>query len=191
MPPRKPEPPFAISDAEREIIHAARLAFSDAYDCGQLEDMAADLGLPLWVFRWAAHGACGLGIHKGMLAYLYPQGMKLRRPQGKPRFLWELGKPTGPWRAEWIQDAETVYLTEGESDCMALLAAGLEADGTAACVASPGTSFPEAWAPLFKGKRVVLCFDSDEAGRTAAAKVAAILKPHAARVQQWKGRTAR
>ena len=89
---------------------------------------------------------------------------------------------------EWVKpETRAVCLTEGESDCMALIAAGLETDGTAACVASPGTSFPPEWAPLFKGKRVVICFDGDKAGLAAAVKVAAILKPYAAAVLTWKG----
>ena len=103
--------------------------------------------------------------------------------------MWLTGKATAPWRMEWASnpDVHTVYVTEGESDCLALIAAGVEADGTAACVASPGTSFPRAWAPLFKGKRVVLCFDTDNAGRVATATVAAILKNHAAEILTWKG----
>jgi DNA primase len=80
-----------------------------------------------------------------------------------------------------------VYLTEGESDCLALIAAGLETDGTAACVASPGTSFPRDWGKLFTGKRVVLCFDTDHAGKLATATVAAILKGHASEILSWKG----
>lgn len=191
-PERKPEPPFILPDADRKTIHAARLRFSDALHAGQpiVADIAADLGLPTDALRWACFGECGLGLHKGALAYCYRQGMKLRRPAGSnPRFVWIVGKPTAPWRMSWAlrPEVETVYLTEGESDTLALIAAGLEADGKGACVASPGTSFPEAWAPLFNGKRVVVCFDADQAGRTAAAKVAAILKPHALSVQSWKG----
>jgi DNA primase len=89
--------------------------------------------------------------------------------------------------AEWIRpETETVYLTEGESDALALIAAGIESDGTAVAVASPGTSFPSAWAPLFRGKRVVLCYDSDAAGRTATATVAATLKNHAREILTWE-----
>jgi DNA primase len=70
---------------------------------------------------------------------------------------------------------------------MALIAAGLEADGTAVCVASPGTSFPREWGKMFTGRRVVLCFDNDEPGRRATAAVAEILKGHAAEILAWKG----
>lgn len=79
-----------------------------------------------------------------------------------------------------------MHVTEGESDCLALIAAGMEEDGTAACVASPGTSFPGEWAPLFRGKRVVLCFDTEHAGQLATATVAASLKGHASEILTWK-----
>jgi DNA primase len=112
-------------------------------------------------------------------------------PQSTPRFRWIVGKALAPWRMEWVKAAtHTVYLTEGESDCMALIQAGLEADGTAVCVASPGTSFPREWAKLFTGKRVVLCFDHDEPGRKATATVAETLKGHAAEILTWKGNPA-
>ena len=188
-PAKAPEPPFVLSTGDREKIHTARLAFSDACDAGDIDPMAAELGLPPWVFRWAAKGESGLGLWKGCLAYLYPQGMKLRNPAGhKPRFQWECGKALSPWRFEWVKpETETVFLTEGESDCLALIAAGIEADGTAAVCASPGTSFPQAWAAMFTGKRTVLCFDLDTAGQTAAAKVAAMLRGHASEVLTWKG----
>ena len=188
-PAPQPAPPFTLSESDREKIHAARLAFSDAYDGGELDTLAGGLGIPLWAFRWCAKGRCGLGWWHGRLAYLYPEGMKLRNPPGvQPRFVWECGRATAPWRAEWIKpEVATVYLSEGESDCIALVAAGLETDGTAACVASPGTSFCREWVPLFAGRKVVLCFDRDPAGMAAAAKVAAMLKGTASEISTWKG----
>lgn len=69
----------------------------------------------------------------------------------------------------------------------AMIAAGIEDDGTAVAVASPGTSFPREWAPLFRGKRTVLCFDTDAPGRLATATVAATLKGHAAEILTRKG----
>ena len=102
--------------------------------------------------------------------------------------MWLCGKALAPWRFEWVRpETRTIYLTEGESDTLALIAAGLEGDGTAVCCASPGTSFSPAWAPMFSGKRVVLCFDSDPPGVTAAAKVAGLLAPFAASVSIAKG----
>jgi hypothetical protein len=198
-PERKPEVPFILSNADREKIHAARLAWCDAFDNGEpiVGRIAESLGLNRETLRHAAWGESGLGLAPGgrrespWLSYAYPNGLKWRNPdpQGKPRFRWLVGKATAPWRMEWALKPEvrTIYLTEGETDCLALIECGLEADGTAACVASPGTSFRQAWAAMFTGKRVVLCFDSDPAGVVAAGKVAAMLKGHAASVLNWKG----
>ena len=189
----KVEVPFVLSDADKEKIHAAKLAWSDAFHGGDsiVGFIAEDLGLTRETLRYAGHGSSGLGIANGWLCYAYPSGLKFRNPdpQGKPRFVWLCGKCVAPWRAEWMKlpGVDTVYLTEGETDCLALIEAGLEADGSACCVASPGTSFSAEWASLFQGKRVVLCFDSDTAGQAASAKVAAMLAPHATSVSIWNG----
>jgi len=175
------------------MVHAARLAFSDAFHAGEpiVDEIAASLGLDRETLRLASWGASGLGLAEGWLCYAYPQGLKWRNPDtnAKPRFRWLVGKAVAPWRMEWARKPEvrTVYVTEGESDCLALIAAGMEDDGTAACVASPGTSFSREWAPLFRGKRVVLCFDKDHAGQLATATVAANLKGHASEILTWKG----
>jgi hypothetical protein len=202
-PAKQPEPPFVLSDADKETVHAARFAFSDAFHGGDeiIDRIATSLGLDRETLRLASWGASGLGLAAGnygkpvWLCYAYPNGLKWRNPdpdakaKGKARFEWLVGKATAPWRWEWANkpEARTVYLTEGESDCLALIAAGLETDGTAACVASPGTSFPRDWGKLFTGKRVVLCFDTDHAGKLATATVAAILKGHASEILSWKG----
>jgi hypothetical protein len=185
---------FVLSDAEMQTIQTARLAFCDSFHAGEpiVDDIAASLGLDLETLRLASSGSCGLGLANGWLCYVYPQGLKWRNPDpnGKPRFRWIVGKALAPWRMERVKpDTRTVYITEGESDCLALIAAGLEVDGTAACVASQGTSFPRDWAPLFRGKQVVLCFDTDQPGRDATATVAAILKGHAFEILTWKGIT--
>ena len=190
---KQPEPPSTLSDAGQEMIHAARLAFSDAFHAGEtiVDEIAASLGLDRETLRFASWGSSGLGLADGWLCYVYPEGLKWRNPDttAKPRFRWLVGKATAPWRMGWARKSEvrTVYVTEGESDCLALIAAGMEEDGTAACVASPGTSFLREWAPLFRGKRVVLCFDRDHAGQLATATVAASLKGHASEILTWKG----
>jgi len=191
-PAKQPEPPFILCDAERETVHAARLAFSDAFHGGDsvVDEIAASLGLDRETLRLASWGSSGLGLADGWLCYAYPQGLKWRNPhpERKPRFRWIVGRALAPWRMEWVKpDTRVVYLTEGESDTLALIAAGLEDDGTSVCVASPGTSFPREWARLFRGKRVVLCFDTDQPGRAATATVAAILKGHASEILTWKG----
>jgi hypothetical protein len=190
---KQPEPPpFVLPEVDRERIRAARLAFCHAYWSGNpiVDQIAASLGLTRETLRLAAWGECGLGLANDWLCYCYPQGMKWRNPHPRttPRFRWLVGKALAPWRAEWIKpEVSTVFLCEGESDALALIEAGLDVPGESACVASPGTSFPREWAAMFAGKRVVICFDSDPAGQNAAAKVAGMLKGHAAAISTWKG----
>lgn len=196
MPRPKPEPP-KLSPEQVERIAAARLRFCDALHAGEpiIADIAASLGLQLKTLQWAARGACGLALDgpAGLppwLCYAYASGLKYRNPgKSGPRFVWLCGRALAPWRMGWAArpEAATAYLSEGESDALALVEAGLEADGRAACVAAPGTSFPREWAPLFRGKRVVLCFDTDGPGTQAAATVAATLKGHAREILRWKG----
>jgi len=192
-PAKQPEPPFTLSAGDREKIHTARLAFTDAFHDGNptVDRIAESLGLSRETLRLASWGESGLGLANGWLCYRYPAGLKWRNPdpQAKTRFQWIVGKATAPWRMGWASkpEVQTVFLTESESDCMALIEAGLESDGTAACVASPGTNFSQAWAELFAGKRVTICFDPDPPGIAAAAKVAAWLKGTAASVSNWKG----
>lgn len=151
----------------------------------KVEAIARDLGIPSWVIKRAARGRSGLGLVRGNLAYVYPVGIKTRRPAGcTPRFIWEYGRAYGPWRTDRIKPStETIYVTEGESDALALLATGLEDDGKSVVIASPGTSFQKGWVHLFAGKNVVLCFDFDEPGQRAAEKVAQLLSDHAASVR--------
>jgi hypothetical protein len=198
-PAKQPEPPHILSDADKEKIRLARLRFSDAFWAGDeiIDRIAASLGLPREALRHAAWGesglglACPIGSKAHWLCYIYPNALKWRNPhpQTTPRFLWIVPKATAPWRMEWALKPEvsTIYLTEGESDCLALIAAGIESDRTAACVASPGTSFSREWVPLFTGKRVVLCFDLDPPGQAAAARIAAMLTGTAAEILTWKG----
>ena len=198
---KNPQPEaFALSEADRKKIHLARLAFSNAFWSGDpiISEISDSLGIGRETLRLAAWGTSGLGIASPegngspWLCYAFPAGLKWRNPDplGKPRFVWLVGKTLAPWRSEWIKrETRSVYVTEGESDTLAMIAAGIEADGTAVCVASPGTSFPREWARLFTGKRVVLCFDTDQPGRVATATVAETLKDHASEILTWKGNT--
>ena len=196
---KQPEVPFALSDSDRDKIESARFDWSDAFHGGDpiVDQIRESLGLTRETLRYAGHGSSGLGLAKGFygkpcwLCYIYPTGLKYRNPAKvkERRFEWLCGKALAPWRWEWalLPDVRMIYLTEGETDCLALIEAGFESDGTGACVASTGTSFSAEWAPLFQGKRVVICFDSDTAGQEAALKVAELLAPHASEVLTWKG----
>ena len=187
--PKAPEP----VKCDHDMIHRARIEWDDRYhaECPVAFIGMQEIGLPSEAFRWCSHGESGLGWAKGSICYRYPEGLKWRNPdpQAKPRFMWLTGRATMPWRGDWIKpETRACYITEGESDCIALVAAGLEDDGVTVCTAIPGADgFAPEWAPLYKGKRVVLCFDDDHAGRAALVKVAAILKGHASEILTWKG----
>lgn len=123
------------------------------------------------------------------IGYIYPQGIKIRHPWGpesQVRFAWACGRATEPWRftlASWRTWVRHCIITEGESDLIALVDAGMEnlaSGGGAAIVASPGTSFKREWAAGFEGLNVTLMFDNDPAGAVAAGRTAGLLRQHAA-----------
>ena len=126
------------------------------------------------------------------IGYIYPQGVKIRHPwgpQSQVRFAWAWGRATEPWRftlSSWRPWVRHFIITEGESDLIALVDAGMEnltlCGKGSAIVASPGTSFKAEWAAGFEGRHVSLVFDNDPAGAAATARIAELLRPHAARV---------
>ena len=131
-----------------------------------------------------------LGWHDGKLAFIYETGVKLRwRQQGERVIRWAFGKPW-LWRGSYIDTVKTIYLSEGETDAISLIDAGLETDGTSIAVAIPSaTTFNERWAIFFACREVVLAFDADRAGKQATLRVSRLLQPHVASLKQlnWKG----
>lgn len=171
--------------------------------------VAGELGTDIETLRSLCFTSDGIGIEyarvrsaRPVILYLYEHGAKIRHPKGyTPRFEWAHGSPALPWRWHFAARPEvvTVHVTEGETDAIAAISSGVENlhphDGTraSAVIACPGTSFPEAWGPLFRGKRAVLMFDRDEPGQAAQARAAAIIAPYALAVNlfNWKGTSAR
>jgi len=131
-----------------------------------------------------------LGWHEEKLAFVYDTGVKRRwRENGERIIRWLFGKPW-IWRGAWLHAATTVYICEGETDCITLIDAGIETDPSTLAVAIPSAStFSADWAQLFAGKDVILAFDSDDAGRTATEKVSRLLCPHVRKLSQinWGG----
>jgi len=177
----------ALTDEQKFTLLASRYAFRDVLrkDYRWRDRIVKELGIPIEALNRAARGHSGLGIYYGLIAYVYPTGIKVRNPPGsKCRFIWEMGKALAPWRYERVgADTHTVYVTEGESDALALLACGVEKDRHAAVVACPGKGFPEAWGELFTGKEVVLWFDFDDAGQDGMRRAAEIISRHAVSVK--------
>lgn len=166
--------------------------------------VAAEMGTSVEILRGLTFTTDAVGIEypcdrngRPVILYLYEHGAKVRHPAGrKPRFEWLHGKAALPWRWHFAARTEvlTVHVTEGETDAIAAIGAGLEClhpktgRGASAVVACPGTAFPAAWAPLFRRKRVVILPDRDTPGEQAARRTAEILSPYAlsVAVADWR-----
>jgi twinkle protein len=131
-----------------------------------------------------------LGWHEGKLAFIYETGVKLRwRQDGERVIRWAFGKPW-LWRGSLLNGARTVVLSEGETDTISLIDAGIErTEGTVAAAFPSASTFDERWASLFEGKEVILAFDADKAGQEATRRVSQSLRTHAASLKQlnWEG----
>jgi hypothetical protein len=99
----------------------------------------------------------------------------------KPFFMNTGGCKVHLYNQERIGHASTIFLCEGEWDCMAmewLLLQNKAKD--CASVAVPGAdTFKEEWASIFTDKIVYIVYDNDEAGDRGIIKVADILRKHA------------
>lgn len=68
-------------------------------------------------------------------------------------------------------EGDTIYLFEGEKDCILACQMGLNA----VTVTSGAGSFNQEWLPLFKDKNIIICYDIDPAGIAGAHRVKDIL----------------
>ncbi len=135
-----------------------------------------------------------LGLHEGRLVMLYPTGAKKRfkpfdpqeaRVYEGPKFAWMFGKPDSLWRSHRL-NAETrhVHITEGETDAITLINAGLEESLTERVVAVPGAScWRNEWAGQFRGLHVTIWPDFDAPGQRLAARICESLNNVAAKVE--------
>lgn len=122
-----------------------------------------------------------LGWEGKALVFIYAGGLKFRPWPGK-EFRWD-GSASSPWRSAHLQSAAVVYLTEGETDAISMIDAGAEDEAGVAVVAAPSaTIFKPEWGPLFMGKKVIVAFDDDDAGRSGTDKVVEVLASHAREV---------
>jgi DNA primase len=185
---------YRLSDAElRQAVNAAEALLRDERLMGRI---AAARGWRPETIRGLALDP-SLGWMEGKLAFLYDTGLKLRwrTTHGERRFAFACGKAESLWRASFVRaGTRTIYVTEGESDAISLVDAGVEGDGLETIVvALPGASIIRAeWAPLFTGREAILCFDADEAGERAAKKLAALIAPYTAKVSKlnWRHKEA-
>lgn len=175
------KPKFELPDGDFKRIWDTKMEFANALfkNSEVIRKASSELGFDVRLMQGFSPGLIdGLGVYEDHLAYVYQSGLKVRRfkNEGSPRFFWAIGKATLPWRASKIKAGiEQVILCESETDAMACLISGLEDDGRTAVVASPGVGFKKEWAPIFKGKAVIIGFDFDEPGQQAAENVAKML----------------
>lgn len=193
-------------DEEAAALDAVRRA---AVNPARMAEHAALLGLPLDVLMFHTDiqeaGALGLlGLGKGgRLLYVYTHcpaagepvrvvGVKTRNlPREEPRFLMR-GSKQMPWGWDAVDSAGLVFVTEGESDALAVRAAlwawlddwahnepnSFPADDALPVVVGKpdAGTFRDTWARRLVGKDVVLIVDNDDAGRKGAEKTAGILR---------------
>lgn len=152
----------------------------------------------------AALGLLGLDA-AGRLLYVYTrrdEGGRVRVPmvkrrsmpdevaQGAPRFLCKGGKQA-LYGADAVRGCGEVFITEGESDALAVRAAvwcfmddwahnspdDFPDDSPPVVVGKPDAgTFRAAWADALRGKTVTLIHDADDAGRAGARKTAGVLR---------------
>lgn len=130
--------------------------------------------------------ACGVGFNPGNDKYTIPimdrggdgvWNVLTYQPGGK-NFA-TAGAEVGifGWHQN-IDAAETIWLCEGEWDCMAWMEtlAALKMEGHIALSVPGAGTFKAEWTSLFKDKRVNVLYDNDKAGRDGAKKVYGLIK---------------
>lgn len=87
-------------------------------------------------------------------------------PNGQPKMMATRGRERDLFPAPETVGGSVIWIVEGEPDAIAAHSIGLPAVGL------PGaTNWRDEWAPRFADRRVVVCCDCDQPGRTAATTV--------------------
>ena len=175
--------------SDLDIARAQAMAKTASDNPLLLEPIARERNWQVETLINLANDSC-LGWHAGSLAFIYESGVKLRSfKDGKRVFRWAFGKPW-LWRGFYLWGRSTIYLCEGETDCISLIDAGVEEDGRSRAIALPSaTTFRPEWAQLFRGKDVILALDGDKAGQEATATISGHLQPVVNKLRQinWGG----
>lgn len=114
-----------------------------------------------------------------------PKGFKQRQPDGQGGWIWKGVAETEkvlfnlPEVKAAIARRETVFVVEGEKDCLTLKAHGL----TATCNSGGAGKWLPQYTETLKGAAVVIIPDQDEPGRAHALKVATALKDTASSIK--------
>jgi len=134
---------------------------------------AAGLVWDNFLDRWLIPYYDGDGRFKSVRAWKPPTG-KIYTTPGDKQTLWNVQALTGK---------DTLYLTEGEWDAIALAPLLERNEGV---ISSPGAHFQPRWSPYFSDRKVYLLYDNDKAGETAAKNAAFVLQGSARSVHVIK-----
>jgi hypothetical protein len=109
-----------------------------------------------------------------------PKDFRLRRPDGKGGWTWNLGGVRRVlYRLPEVLAAKSVLVCEGEKDCDTARALGL----VATCNAGGAGKWREEFSEYLRGRQTTIIADADEVGRKHAQQVAASLSGKAASVK--------
>jgi len=113
-----------------------------------------------------------------------PKTFRQRRPDGSGGWVWNMKNTPRllfrlPELLDGIAAGQTIYVTEGEKDALAIVAAG----GVATCNSGGAGKWRAEYNAHFVGADVIVVADKDEPGRRHAATVAASLRRVAANVR--------
>ena len=120
-------------------------------------------------WRWEKDGSTiEIPVHDKGGNYLFS---KYRHLEGKNKFTNDKGARPALYCAHKVKNEETVVLSEGEPDCVRLWQEGIPAvTGTGGV-----KTFSVALAKLLKGKEIIICLDTDEAGQSSIEKYYSVL----------------
>lgn len=94
-------------------------------------------------------------------------GNKIMGIRGLDSHIWNIGSLYDNLRRN-----DPVYICEGEWDGIAMCGQLRANNARGVVIAVPGAGmFKDAWIPPLSGREVVICYDSDDAGRVGAAKL--------------------
>lgn len=163
--------PSVPTETEKErMISAAQTLAKDPQKCASV---AATRGWSQQTIQELAENQ-DLGWYNDRLSFIFATGMKVREWPGRD-FRWNCGKPS-LWRSPDPSEPDTIFVTEGETDAISLIDAGVELCGGMVCALPSASTIRADWFSGWTNKKVVLCFDNDKAGMKATADVAAALQ---------------
>ena len=116
-----------------------------------------------------------------------PKTFLQRRPDGKGGWIWKLeGVRRVPYDLPRLLKAvgkQTIYICEGEKDCINLISRGLTATTNPGGASKGHGKWRDELTPHFRGADIIIIADNDDAGRTHANSTAAKLSGTARRIR--------